>query len=117
MYYYSIDKIKNEENRHLASEPHLRIQILTMSYRKDAKRFDAYHGELLIQILDGSASLETAKEKAVLAPGDQVLLVDGEGFILNPAEEAKTIKAQFIWAPGLNPCRTCWENFGKFYEL
>ncbi|MBU1535722.1 hypothetical protein KKF84_10405 [Myxococcota bacterium] len=116
MYYFSSDRIRNEANKHLASEPHIRIQILTIPYRAGQKLFDEYHGELLIQILDGSAILQTLNEERALVPGDQVLLEDGEGFVLRPSEKEKTVKAQFIWAPGLNPCKICWENYGKFYE-
>lgn len=89
---------------------------MQIPYRERTDLFDQYHGELLIQILEGTATIRTAESKQQMEAGDQVLLVDGEPFNLNPTNTIEEILAQFIWMPGLNPCKTCWENYGRFYN-
>jgi len=102
--------------RHLASEPHIRIQVLPVRARSedDGSLFAEYHGELLIHCLDGACRVRTASDRVELAAGDQVLLVDGEPFRIDHVEDHEGV-VQLIWAPGLNPCQTCWENNGRFY--
>ncbi len=117
MQFSSAEIFQRDDGRHLASEPHLRVQILTLDYQAAPQFFDGYHGELLIQIHDGAALLSTRNAERRMEVGDQALLVDGEAFMLNPVEEGKTVRAQYIWAPGPNPCKTCWETSGRFFDV
>ncbi len=115
MNFFSSEIFNNCDNRHIASEPHIRIQILTIQFREDADFFENYHGELLIIIHSGTAKIQTRSEEKTLSDNDQVLLIDGEGFILNPLNESEEIKVQFIWTPGPNPCKFCWELANRWY--
>lgn len=116
MDYFSSELFAKADNRHIASEPHIRIQVLTISYREDVDFFDKYHGELLIIIHSGAAKIQTRAKEKILKTNDQVLLIDGEGFILNPVDKLEEVKAQFIWTPGPNPCKDCWEISNRFYK-
>lgn len=105
-----------QESRHLASEPHMRIQIMKISSTASQELFDRYHGELLIIIWSGDAVLKTKDGIQRMGIGDQCLLVDGEPFNLRPETEGKEIVAQMIWSPGMNPCEECWKSDGKFFQ-
>jgi hypothetical protein len=75
---------KGEENRHLVSEAHMRVQVITIPHAHEDGLFDRYHGELLIQVLDGSGLLKTVNSEITMQVGDQALLMNGEGFSLGP---------------------------------
>jgi hypothetical protein len=45
--------------------------------------------------------------------GDQVLLTE-EPFRDEAVDEAEGV-VQLVWAPGPNPCRTCWEADDRFF--
>ena len=96
--------------RHLASEPHIRIQVQPVPVHAATGEalFDAYHGELLINCLLGDCLVVTARESCALAQGDQALLLDGEAFRIDRAGDHESV-VQLVWTPGPNPCRTCWE--------
>ena len=105
------------EGRHLASEPHLRIQVRRVPGTAHEQRrdlFGGYHGELLVICLKGQCRIETGSSGLDLAELDQALLVDGEPFrLLGTGVEDAMV--EMIWAPGPNPCRTCWDADGKFF--
>ncbi len=102
-------------SRHFASEPHMRIQVLDISNKApDTPLFDTYHGELLIICLQGSVDIRTDGQTTRLNLHDQVLLVDGESFSFDPVSSEPPI-IQFVWAPGMNPCRKCYEVYGGFF--
>jgi hypothetical protein len=103
--------------RHLASEPHIRIQVQPVPVRASdgAPFFTRYHGELLIHCVQGACRVETERAACELAQGDQVLLFDGEGFRIDRSNEHDAI-VQLIWTPGPNPCRTCWETDDNFFR-
>ncbi len=110
--------LSHSGGRHFASEPHLRIQVLPVglfapSSTRAGAFFDAYHGELLIICLVGGCSVTTKAGSVNLAQGDQALLVDGEAFRLDSSTPEATV--QLIWAPGPNPCRSCWERDAGFF--
>ena len=69
-------------SEHIASEPHMRIQIVIITnHYVFSGYFDNYHGELLIIVLEGRINLRTSSGLLEeLTEGDQALLVDGEGF-------------------------------------
>jgi len=93
----------------------MRVQVITIPHVHEDRPFDQYHGELLIQVLDGSGLLKTVNSEITMHVGDQALLMNGEGFSLRPTVESAHVKAQFVCAPGMNPCKTCWEEHEKFF--
>lgn len=95
------------ESRHLASEPHMRIQVMRIDTVSTTDLFDGYHGELLIMIWSGNAVLRTAEGSQPLKAGDQCMLVDGEPFKINPEAEGAPIVVQMIWSPGTTRCEKC----------
>ena len=78
--------------------------------------FERYHGELLIICLVGGCTVMTEKQSADLREGDQVLLCDGEPFRVDRRAADDAAVVQLVWMPGPNPCRTCWEANGRFFE-
>lgn len=98
------------DSRHLASETHLRIQILEIP-NTDAPPgfFDIRHGELLIIVLSGSGVLETRDASQSLKKGDQALVTQSESFRLVPSAQPSDLFVQMIWAPGPHACKTCAE--------
>lgn len=115
MNYFSSQTLSEATGRHIASEPHLRIQVLSIPADASSEFFDHYHGELLLLILEGKAKIRTPESEIELSQGDQVLLVDGEKFNILPASGYNEVKVQYIWAPGPNPCKFCWELDNKFF--
>jgi hypothetical protein len=106
-----------DKGRHFASEPHLRIQVLSVSPTETgqpADLFSAYHGELLVLCVKGRCRVETKESGIDLAELDQVLLLDGEPFRLVGIEGEQAV-VELIWTPGPNPCRACWEADNKFF--
>jgi hypothetical protein len=101
--------------RHIASEPHMRVQVLTLTTESSKEFFDTYHGELLIIVLEGSLKLTTIDRSEILNRGDQALLIDSEKFNALPADGHSEVKVEYIWAPGNNPCKFFWEVDNKFY--
>jgi len=103
--------------RHFASEPHIRIQVQPVPVRSGDGEpfFKSYHGELLIHCIQGSCMVETARESCELAQGDQILLTDAEPFRIERAGDQEGV-VQLVWAPGMNPCLTCWERDDKFFR-
>jgi homogentisate 1,2-dioxygenase len=109
--------LEHHGGRHFVSEPHVRIQVLPVPVRSgDGEAlFANHHGEVLVHCLAGTCVVRTALDHVELAGGDQVLLVDGEPFRIDRVEGQEGV-VQLIWTPGMNPCRTCWERDGKFFE-
>ncbi len=106
-------------SEHIASEPHMRIQIVIITnHYVFSGYFDNYHGELLIIVLEGRINLRTSSGLLEeLTEGDQALLVDGEGFnITKSSPSIADAKLEFIWSPGPNPCQICWEMNNNFYS-
>jgi hypothetical protein len=108
--------LSHHGGRHFVSEPHIRIQVLPVPVRAQAAEalFERYHGELLIHCLEGVALVVTDRESCRLAEGDQAVLLDGEAFRIDRVEEVPGV-VELVWTPGNNPCRTCWENNGRFF--
>lgn len=107
-----------DKGRHFASEPHLRIQVLPVSageLGRSKELFGGYHGELIVICLQGRCRVETSTSALDLAEHDEALLVDGEPFRVVGAG-AQGAVVQTIWAPGLNPCRFCWDRDRKFFD-
>jgi hypothetical protein len=102
--------------RHFVSEPHLRIQVLPVPGHvpRGGEFFGSYHGELLIHCLRGACTIVTERESCPVTEGDQVLLTE-EPFRVEAADGAEGV-VQLVWAPGPNPCRTCWEADEKFFR-
>jgi hypothetical protein len=102
--------------RHFVSEPHIRIQVLPVPVgaATGESLFGRYHGELLIHCLQGACLVITHGESCQLAEGDQAVLLDGEAFRIDRVEDAPGV-VELVWTPGSNPCRTCWENNGRFF--
>jgi homogentisate 1,2-dioxygenase len=111
---WTADHLRQKAGQHIASEPHLRIEIqeVTSSMRLDT----LYHGELLVLILHGSVNVRTEKGLQKVSPGDQILLSDGESFELILRDEHSSVTVQMIWTPGLNPCEVCWEHNNRFFS-
>lgn len=109
--------IAHDGGRHFVSELHIRIQVLSVALGSDDEKplFGNYHGELLVHCLDGACVVRTESDESRLTPGDQVLLVDGEPFRIDRVDGQEGV-VRLIWTPGMNPCRTCWERDGKFFE-
>jgi hypothetical protein len=108
--------LSHHGGRHFVSEPHIRIQVLPVPVRGALGEalFGRYHGELLIHCLQGACLVVTERESCQLGEGDQVVLLDGEAFRIDPVENAAGV-VELVWTPGNNPCGTCWENNGRFY--
>lgn len=100
--------------QHIASEPHIRVQILEISTSLSASY--SYHGELLLLILRGTCALRTEKENRIVNVGDQVLLTAGEKFEIALPNDSSTVIMQMIWTPGINPCKVCWDNDARFFS-
>jgi len=86
---------------HVASVKGMRVQVLEARAEQD-DLWPLHNGNLLIVVLSGCCTVETASEHATVAAGEQVLLHEGEQFRLrrtNPGEEATV---QMIWAPGIS---------------
>jgi hypothetical protein len=98
------------EGRHIASESHVRIQILSipgMSPELRSDYFDAYHGELLIVGLRGSCRVEGPTSYVVLDETDEVFLSAGEPFRIVGIDPSGAA-VQMIWTPGISdPCAVC----------
>lgn len=103
------------QTRHLASEPHIRIQVITIPYYDGDKYFE-FHGELLLIALKGEGYVKTKKRKIEFKKDDQVLLTDGDPFYLSSKAPDTAMIVQFIWTPGLNPCEHCWNIANRFYK-
>lgn len=104
------------KGRHFASEPHLRIQVLPVPPSSERRElFENYHGELLIICLQGFVTVRTVKKEFPLEVGDQILLIDGEPFAIDSNGETESL-VELVWAPGLNPCKTCWEQAQPFFD-
>jgi len=104
--------------RHLASEAHLRAQIVSIpasDERTSDALFSGYHGELLILCAKGSVRVRTGESTTVLEERDQALLIDGEPFRVDRADGHDAV-VQLIWTPGPTPCRACWESDGRFFS-
>ena len=95
---------------HVASEAHVRVQVLAVEQQENPELFSGYHGELLLLALKGTCMVWAEGDWVALVEGDQALLIDGEAFCLEPAGDE--VLVQFTWMPGPNPCETCWENIG-----
>jgi hypothetical protein len=106
-----------EHSRHFASEPHIRIQVITIESNRGTELLtDKYHGELLIICLKGKLKAVSKTATAELNEGDQVLFFDGEPFQIHTANPDGTSSlAQFIWTPGNNPCKFCFEQNKTFF--
>lgn len=113
--YLSIDYIKNCENRHIASESHIRIHLSEIQYKNEEHYFD-FHGELLIIIIEGTGIIKTKLKEIEVNTNDQILLINGESFFFTAKNENTTVKAEFVWTPGMNPCKDCWEISNRFYR-
>ena len=103
--------------RHFASEAHLRIQVLPVPVTgagDPRELFAGYHGELLVLCVQGGCSVRTKDGSNQLDEGDQALLVDGEPFAIDRIDERDGV-VQLVWTPGMNPCRVCYENNGRFF--
>lgn len=108
MQYWHQSMIANEtESRHLASEPHMRVEVMRIETKSTSALFDKYHGELLIVIWSGNATLHTASGAQLLQAGDQCLLSNGEPFKIEPEINGNAIVVQLIWSPGLSQCDKC----------
>ena len=99
------ERLLRSKGRHVASEPHLRIQVLEFKTGAEPPRPFAFHGELLLITLAGQATVRTAKGRWPLGVHDQFLLMDGEPFAVEATEQDAVV--QFVWTPGPNPCPTC----------
>jgi hypothetical protein len=110
--------LEHHGGRHFLSEPHMRIQVLPVPFgpRNGEPLFASYHGEVLIQCIDGRCVVVTKSERCPLAEGDEVVLVNGEPFRVDRADgEGSEAVVQLVWAPGPNPCRACWELDSRFF--
>ncbi len=109
------DNVTNREDGHLASEPHMRVQIRTLTLESSTEYFEKYHGEVLLIVLDGEAIIRTMGKTEILGKGDQALMIDGEKFNILPADEHSKVRIEYVWSPGSNPCKFCWEIDNRFY--
>lgn len=110
--------LATSEGRHFASEPHVRIQVLRLPRAKQGPPrdlFSGYHGELLVICLDGRCRVETEGGGHDLSAHDQAFLADGEPFRVLALDDRDAV-VEMVWAPGPNPCRTCWERDSKFFR-
>lgn len=83
--------------------------------RTSGDLFGNYHGELLVNCIDGACVAVTARNRIRLEQGDQVLFTDREPFKIDGAPDTAGV-VQLVWMPGPNPCRACWENAESFFE-
>ena len=111
---WTSDYLLHKAGQHIASEPHIRVQILEISSSLPGGY--SYHGELLLLILSGACTVRTEKENRTVNVGDQVLLTDGEKFEIALLNEAFPVIVQMIWTPGMNPCKVCWDNDARFFS-
>lgn len=111
MEYWNAEYLLRNKGNHVASERHVRIDVhdIVSPIRPP------HHGELLLVILHGTCSVRTEKSSHIANAGDQVLIVDGDEFEIAPVVDKDIATVQFIWTPGLNPCRFCWETNNRFY--
>ena len=109
--HWNAEYVLRRKGSHIASEPNVRIEV----HEVVSAIRPPYHGELLLVILHGTCRVRTAKSWQIVNAGDQVLLVDGEEFEIAPVVDQETATVQFIWMPGLNPCRVCWERDNRFF--
>jgi hypothetical protein len=104
--------------RHLASEAHLRVQVVSVPAAREpppGELFSGYHGELLVLCLQGRCRVDIGASTLELDAHDQALLVDGEPFRIL-GTDADGALVQLIWTPGPTPCRACWESNGRFFS-
>ena len=111
---WTSDYLLRKAGQHIASEPHIRVQILEISSSLPGGY--SYHGELLLLILRGTCAVRTEKEDRMVNVGDQVLLADGEEFKIALLNEDSPVIVQMVWAPGMNPCKVCWDNNARFFS-
>lgn len=86
---------------HVASESHIRVQIVDIP-KIELKPWLLSKGELLIIALLGSCIISTESEKQQLFPHDQVLLVEGERFSICRCHSEEQSIVQLIWTPGIS---------------
>ncbi len=102
-----------EQSRHLISESHVRIQVLNIDSSISEEFFKIEHGELVILLLSGVATLKVHTNEILFERGDMAVLVKGDSFSIRPQSDDLVIKVQLIWAPGPNPCEDCSERYRK----
>jgi hypothetical protein len=102
---FSRQQLLRASGQHLASTPHVRLQVLAITQTSAAPPFARDHGEVLLVVLAGSCNLVLDKDQHPMVPGDQALVEDGEAFMLF-SKNADAI-VQFVWLPGPNPCKPC----------
>ena len=106
-----------DTGRHFASGPHLRIQTVEVSRLPrgtEPELFSGHHGEVVILCLKGRCRVHTVTSYVDLDERDQALLEEGEPFRV-VSVDAETALVQMRWAPGPNPCRTCWQADGVYF--
>ena len=117
MQYWKKETLLNlDEGRHLASEPHMRIQLMRIDTTPTADLFDRYHGELMVIAISGGIVLHLTGGTQLLNEGDQCLLAGSEPFKLGPEAEGTASVVQMIWSPGLSACKECWENNASCFQ-
>lgn len=87
--------------RHLASEPHLKIQVRPVPVR-------AGDGSPFFNALPrrGACRVQTERDSCELAQGDQVLLLDGEGFRIDRSNGTEAGVASSSWRDLARPRRS-----------
>jgi len=86
---------------HLAFVKGMRVQVLDARSEQQGL-WPLKNGNLLIVVLGGACTVETASQKAIVAAGEQVLLHEGEQFRLQRANSEEEAIVQMVWAPGIS---------------
>jgi len=87
--------------RHIASEQHVRIQVLEIKPgSRDPWAVD--RGSLLITVISGHCHVRANEKQATLGPGEQWLLDEGDLVAVTRANQEEEAIVQYLWAPGFS---------------
>ena len=88
--------------RLIASQPQSRAQVVEVPFRRDAQPERVEHGEMMITVIKGSGLIKAEQSEHALEKDDQVLLSEGDAFVLLPASDNKPFVVQVYWAPSID---------------
>lgn len=93
--------LEHAAGRHIASEEHVRIQVLDV---KPGQRepTQILRGNLLINVLRGKCLVRVNSSQEVLGEGDQWLIEKGDIIAIMRASQDEEVAAQLIWMPGIS---------------
>ena len=88
--------------RMIASQPQSRVQVVEVEFRRDAQLEVMDHGEMMITVIKGRGQIKTEQSEHPLEKDDQVLLSEGDTFLLLPINNNDPFVVHIYWAPSID---------------